>query len=266
MFYDENFTCSLPNCGGTWIIGQVVAAGYTAVQIAYDNPVAGWLTGPALDGNGPLSLACLPSASMQWVYDNWLSSATPLCATGNSGGSVQIAYALAQYGLGSGTTSIFSMVEPTSGPEFSRLDHGCAPIDKFTACAICGLGTHQESYGSSIAQNGVDPAYTGNTNGGGPCSIDYMGSTANAKMLQNDSILSPLFPPILSFTTDIHFAFGGEDSNTAALPEGLDWASMITSETAIVCVPTAPHLLPSSQAGAAQIESDLISYCKLPQP
>jgi hypothetical protein len=254
-FYDADFKY------GSSVIQTVVGAGYTAVQIKYDNPVAGWLTGPAADGNGPISLACLPSTSMQWVHDHILSTGTPLCATGNSGGSQQIAYALSQYGLG----SIFSMVEPTSGPEFSRLDYGCAPEETYSACAVCGFGTLQESYGLSIAETGVDPAYTGivDHKPDGPCSEGVQGSTQNASQLHHDSTLSDIYPPTLSFTTDIHFAFGGLDADSAAIPEGLDWASMITSPTAIVCVPSAGHSLPSYQAGAAQIENDLISFCKL---
>lgn len=253
-FYDQQFTY------GSGLINKVVGAGYTAVQIEFDNPVAGWLTGPAADGNGPLSLACLPSTSMQWVHDHILSSGTPLCATGNSGGSQMIAYALSQYGL----ASIFSMVEPTSGPELSRLDYGCAPQNKYTACAICGFGTLQESYGLTIAENGIDPAYTGVIQTGGPCYEGVKGSTQDASLFLHDSTLSDIYPPTLSFpTTDIHFAFGGLDTS-AAIPEGLDWASMIKSHTAIVCVPSAGHMLASSQAGVAQIKSDLITYCKLP--
>jgi hypothetical protein len=259
QFYDEEFTY------GSSVIDTIVAAGYTAVQIKYDNSVAGWLTGPAADGNGPLSLACLPATSLQWVHDHILGSGTPLCATGNSGGSQQLAYALSQYGLGSGTTSIFTMVEPTSGPELSRLDYGCAPAGKHTACAICGFGTLQEGYGTEIAETGIDPTYTGKVQTGGPCyeAVLGHGTTEWAEQFHHDSTLSDIYLPILSFTTTIHFAFGGEDTS-AAIPEGLDWASMITSATAIVCVPTAGHPLASSLAGAAQIESDLTSYCKLP--
>jgi hypothetical protein len=259
QFYDEEFT------QGSSVIDTVVGAGYTAVQIKYDNPVAGWLTGPAGDGNGPLSLACLPSTSMQWVYDHVLISGTPLCGTGNSGGSQQIAYALSQYGLGSGTTSIFTMVEPTSGPELSRLDYGCAPHNKYTAFACCGFGTLQESYGTTIAETGIDPAYTGKVQTGGPCYEGVLGhGTAQwAEQFHHDSTLSDIYPPTLSFSTDIHFAFGGQDTSPA-IPEGLDWASFITSATAIVCVPSAGHPLASSLAGAAQIENDLTTYCKLP--
>jgi hypothetical protein len=266
QFYDEEFPAEGPGGGGKSIISNIITAGYTAVQIKYDNTVAGWMTGPA--ANGPIDLACLPATAMQWVHDHILSPSTPLCATGNSGGSVQIAYALSQYGLGSGTTSIFTMLEPTSGPEFSRLDRACAPQGKFTACAVCGFGTHQESLGLPIAETGVDPAYTGevtkNPTKSDPCSWDFLGNPTYATLFVNDSILSDMWVPTLSFTPGVHFVFGGEDSDSPAIPEGLDWASMITSPTAIVCVPSAEHGLPSSPAGAAQIENDLTTYCKLP--
>ncbi|HEV2380411.1 MAG TPA: hypothetical protein VG206_11525 [Terriglobia bacterium] len=261
QFYDQEFGSAAVS-----MINSLVSAGYTAVQIMYDNTVAGWLTGPATDG--PLDLACLPSTSMQWVHDHILGSGTPLCATGNSGGSQQIAYALSQYGLGSGTTSIFTMAEATSGPELSRMDYGCAPAGKYTACAICGFGKHQESYGLTIAETGIDPAYTGKVtttpDSSDPCSYDYLNHMTWATQLHHDSILSDVYPPPPSFSTDIHFAFGGADAHSPAIPEGLDWASFITSATAIVCVPTGNHELPSTSAGAARIESDLTTYCKLP--
>jgi hypothetical protein len=89
------------------------------------------------------------------------------------------------------------------------------------------------------------------------------GSPQWAAQFHHDSILSDKYHPILSFTTDVHFAFGGLDATSPAIPEGLDWASMIPSATAIVCVPSAEHQLPSSLQGATQIENDLKSYCKL---
>lgn len=258
-FYDTQFT------DGSDLINAVVKADFTAVQIVFDNQVAGWLTGPALDGNGPLSLACLPATSMQWVHDHILTSGTPLCATGNSGGSFAIAYALSQYGLG----SIFSMVEATSGPELSRIDQGCAPVHEFVACATCGSGTQSESYGLNNAENFVDPAYTGVVDGkpNGPCSKGINGSTQSAGLFHHDSILSDTAAPILSFpTTDIRFVFGGQDLTGGAIPEGLEWASVITSQITIVCVPSAGHMMANYMAGATQIENDLINYCKLQQP
>jgi hypothetical protein len=258
-FYDEQFTY------GTEIINAVVTAGFTAVQLVFDNKIkSGWLTGPASDGNGPISLACLPATSMQWVYTNMLASGTPLCATGNSSGASAIAYALAQYGLG----SIFSMVEPTSGPEFARLDYGCLPASNQRTyfCAPCGSGEQSDSYGLTNAEGIVDPAYTGIVNGmpTGPCSEGIGGSTKNASLFHHDSILSDTFPPRLSYpTTDIHLVFGDLDTSGGPLPEGMDWISYVTSANTIVCLPGVGHMMGNYQPGATQIQDDLITFCKL---
>jgi len=255
-YYDTYFTY------GTSLINTVVSAGYTTAQIVFDNPVDGWLTGPASDGNGPISLACLPATAMEWVYQNELASGTPLCATGNSGGSFAIAYALSQYGL----DSILTLAEETSGPEFSRIDYGCAPSKQYSACAICGSGVQYESYGLTNAEDIVDPAYTGVVSGepNGPCSEDYEGSTTYASELYHDSILSDRFSPLLSYATQVRGVFGGMDTSGGAVPQGLDWLSYVTSSTAIVCVPSAGHEMADYPAGADQIESDLVTYCKLP--
>jgi hypothetical protein len=248
--------------GGDLILA-VVGAGFTAAQVVFDNPVAGWLTGPAADGNGPISLACLPATAMQWVHDAVLTVGTPLCATGNSGGSIAIAYALSQYGR----DSIFAMAEPTSGPEFSRIDYGCAPSPRYITCALCGFGTQSDSFQLSDAEDFVDPAYTGVVTGqpNGPCSAGIEGSRQNAALFRHDSILSDTFPPQLSFATQIHSAFGGQDTDGGAIPEGIEWASYVSSAATIVCVPSAGHEMPNYPAGEAQIQNDLIKYCKLPQ-
>jgi len=258
-FYDTHFTY------GASLINNVVQAGFTAVQLEFDNHLAGWLSGPALDGNGPLSLACLPATAIQWTHDNLLTTGTPLCATGNSGGSAAIAYALSQYGLG----SILSLVEETSGPEFSRLDHGCAPrTQHIMACATCGgKPMLTESYGLSNAANFLDPAWDGDRDttpdSGDLCSQGIMGSTSSAALFHHDSILSDTSPATLSFPTDVRIVFGALDTLDSAIPEGLEWATAITSKTTIVCLPGVGHDLASYQDGANQILSDVQAYCKL---
>jgi hypothetical protein len=255
LYYDSYFTY------GAQVIDSVVDAGFTAVQIVFDNPVAGWLTGPAGDGNGPISLACLPATAMEWVYYNARTSDTPLCATGSSGGSAALAYALSQYGVG----RFLTFAEPTSGPEFSRLDYGCSPPNQTSACAVCGSGTLSDSYGLPNAEAYVDPAYTGVASGqpNGPCSKGILSSQTYAALFHHDSILSDKYPPQLSFVTQVRVVFGGLDIG-AAIPEGLDWVSFITSSTTVVCVPSAGHEIASFPAGAIQLENDLVSYCQLP--
>jgi hypothetical protein len=256
-FYDAEFS------QGSAVISTVVAAGFTAVQLKFDNKVAGWATGPAADGNGTISLACLPATAIQWVDDDELTLGTPLCATGNSGGADALAYGLAQYGLG----SILSMIEPTSGPELARLDEGCSPNPAPMACATCGPGMLALGIGLSNSETFVDPAYTGAVNNppvsADVCSENILGVQNNSTLLEKDSILSNVYKPVLNYTTDVHIVFGGTDTTGGDIPESLLWATVITSKSTIVCLPGVGHALPNFTAGATQIENDLITFCKL---
>jgi hypothetical protein len=257
-FYDTDFA------QGSAVINTVVGAGFTAVQLKFDNTLAGWLSGPAADGNGPLTLACLPATAIQWVDDDELALGTPLCATGNSGGAIALAYGLAQYGL----SSILSMIEPTSGPEMSRLDLACSPNPAPMACATCGSGMLPLGIGLSNAEDFVDPAYTGAISNppdsADVCSENMKGVENNAALLEKDGILSNIYKPLLNYSTDVHFVFGGTDNAGGDIPQSILWASVIASRSAIVCLPSAGHRMADSAAGATQIENDLTAYCKLP--
>jgi hypothetical protein len=233
---------------GTTIINNVVAAGFTAVQINFNDGAQGWLTGPG----GPRKLACRFATAAEWIYTNIHQGGTaaPLCATGNSGGSGLIAYALAHYGMG----SILAMVEPTSGPPFGRIDWGClgtSPAITMGADA-CGQ-TLSPTYPSEIASSLLDTAYGNNT-----CSTQQ--SSAAGTFL-NDSIMSP--QTALSYpATDVHVLYGSLDTSSA-VPQGWEWSSAIQSKHTISCVAGAPHGIPDTTQGATQISNDLINFCHL---
>jgi hypothetical protein len=247
-FYEDVFAF------GKTMITSLVNAGFTTVQISFTgtingiNAADGWLTGPG----GPRKLACRYASAAQWVYQNIHNSnaAAPYCATGNSGGSAAIAYSLAHYGL----DSIFAMVEPTSGPPMGRVDHGCIcsqPPVSTTATGCPNAPAISECYGGSSTL--LDAAY-GST-------ICSQGDTANATLFLNDSVASP--DANLSYPkTAVHFVYGGQDTS-AAVPLGLDWATIILTSHTIACAPTAPHAIADDMAGANMIASDLINSCKL---
>ena len=243
-FYDTVYTY------GATVVQDVVSAGYIAVEIEFNNNTTGWLTGPG----GPLNLACRYATANQWIYDNIHQggSTQPMCATGNSGGAGAIAYALAHYGMG----SVFAMVEPTSGPVFSRIDRGCI-CSQPKVSTPCAEGLQSECYGVTTAMDFIDPAY-----GTEWCSSAVKThSTSHESTFFDDSIDSAAAAYAYS-TTDVHAVFGGQDF-TAAVPQGTDWITLITTQKTIECVADAPHDLPSVLDGARKISTDLETYCKL---
>ena len=108
--------------GGLFVVQGVFNAGFNTVQISFGSPFNtvtpnGWLQGPG----GVRRVACRYAPSWSGFTENptvinplsvGAPNSAPMCATGNSGGSAAIGYALSEYGLG----TEFNMVEPTSGP------------------------------------------------------------------------------------------------------------------------------------------------------
>jgi hypothetical protein len=246
---------------GTDAIDMVVAAGYTAAQIAFPNhPVgfpnggnfAGWLTGPG----GPRRLACRWVTAAKWVHDNIRAANTPLCTTGNSAGAAVVGYALAHYKQ----AALFTYVQETSGPPFTRIDHGCictaAPVN-----TVCGQGALSECFDSN-ASRFVDPAYDPSPTSKNICSSAKSGDTTNQQLFFNDSLASSdaefNFP-----TVEMHFLYGGLDTGSAE-PESMEWQPLITANGPITnsCVADAPHLIADVLDGAQEVANDMIAFCK----
>src|SRR5579863_4074887 len=247
--------------GGLTVVQSVLNAGFTTVQVTFGSPFtdttpSGWLTGPG----GVRRLACRYATVAQWVYQNIHNSnaSAPLCATGNSGGSGVIAYALTDYG----SNSIISMVEETSGPPMSRLDQACLPSTNAT-CApqqfTCNTGNPKESLSICYTSDDaaiVDSAYTQPV-----CSNAIKGTTPPAGLLLSDSILGS--PNVTFPKTRVNLLFGGQDTS-AAVEQGLTWGNALINTTkAQACVSDAPHPIPSVADGAAAIATDIQNLCRL---
>ena len=240
-YYDQEFAF------GATAVNSVLSAGFTTAQINFNGFLNGWMTGPG----GPRKLACRYATVAQWVYNNIRPSTTePLCATGNSGGSSVIGYSLAHYGL----SSIFSMVELTSGPPQSRIDYGCI-CDQGTGPTSCGNGPLGQCYGVKTAQMSMDQAYASTI-----CSSAVTThNRTNAALFLNDSLNSA--DATLSYpTTDVHIVFGGLDKSSA-VPLGQYFADRVTTNHTVDCVADAPHSLPDVQDGGAKVSDDLTAFC-----
>lgn len=270
--------------GGMAVVQGVLNAGYTTVQISFGSPfnsnagtVNGWLQGPG----GVRRLACRYATVANWVYQNIHNANTsaPFCATGNSGGSGAIGYAVYNYGL----RTIFSMIETTSGPPMTRIDLGCLPPGNnsyggTTACTDPDPTNLDMSYSGSQPGDGsagiIDTAYQSvDSTTPTPCSDGVNGkSSSNDLRFQSDSIdYAPAKSPAILIPnppTKVNVVFGGMDTSNA-VPQGETWwASVGTAggpRPTQACVQDAPHAIPAAASGdgVTQIVNDITSMCKL---
>lgn len=132
----------LPSTASVDTIGALHDAGYRTVQVLWDD--TWWIVDPALKTwppsvviqEGLVRMACRPATILRWAYDTYVSCAScrpgrAFCATGNSAGASQMAYALSEYRQGDGPrpaqggTRILDSVVFTSGPVFAEFDTAC---------------------------------------------------------------------------------------------------------------------------------------------
>ncbi len=252
--------------GGLAVVQGVFDAGLTTVQVSFGSPfnnaagaVNGWLQGPG----GVRHLACRYATVANWIYQNIHNASTtePFCATGNSGGSGAIGYALSEYGL----NSIFTGVELTSGPVMTRLDVGCSPPGtlNYGGTTACTNPPTDMSYspGNNGTASIIDTAYqsSGATT---PtlCSDGVTGANQNNFLrFESDSIdFSPSKSPALPISgTRINLVFGGLDTSNA-VPQGEWWWKSVGPTPTQGCVADAPHAIPAAADGVTQIVNDLL--------
>ena len=265
-----------PNAGGyidgSNVITSLLTSGYNTVQVSFGAPFdngttpRGWLTGPG----GVRRLACRYATVADWVYNNptiinsnvSASNSTPMCATGNSGGSAVIAYAVYEYGL----ASEFRMIEPTSGPVMTRIDQGCGPCGSSTFQNACTASSQDMCYTTGGSSGGdaatIDEAYQ--ASGAAtptPCADAINGTPAQAGLFLSDSILyqGAQAVSLPNMTTKQLF---GETDTSNAVPQGTFWNQFISPTPALQCLSGVAHDIPSFGTGAQQIAADIASACK----
>lgn len=262
--YKGDTNCPGSNCG-LMVVQSINAANYRTVQIDFTDPdrlisePSGWLTGPSTDG--PRALACRYATIVHAVWSLLLASDTthPYCATGNSGGAALVTYAITQYGMGnsSGPGPMFTLAEPTSGPPYGRIDHGCAGTAAPVATVNCPAGAKiSEDYGLMNAADYVDPAYPSDV-----CTVDINSNGVDAYSgFRHDSVVSDDYPAP-SYHTVVRSLFGSLDIGPA-LPLGAEWYKAVTSTKTSACIVGATHELPGNFNGATTIINDVTTLCK----
>ena len=264
-----------PNAGGyedgSSVVQSLLNNGYNTVQVSFGAPFDngaqphGWLTGPG----GVRRLACRYATVADWVYHNptiinssvTATTSKPMCATGNSGGSAAIAYAVYEYGL----APEFTMIEPTSGPVMSRIDQGCSSSCASLPASICPSSNNVANmcYESGDAAV-IDEAYqSSGATTPMPCTDSLNGNPgpdASALFL-SDSILYRGATSVSIPNLTIKQLFGDDDTSNA-VPEGMIWNQYVSPTPLLQCLPNVQHDIPSFSTGATQIANDIEAGCK----
>jgi hypothetical protein len=264
---------------GSQVVENVLTYGFNTVQVSFGGPFSpptpqpnGWLQGPG----GVRRLACRYATVADWVYknpatinqnpNNTAINSAPMCATGNSGGSGAIGYAVYEYGL----NTELAMIEPTSGPVMARVDQGCSPTCLALQGPVCGNSSNSSSmcYESADASV-IDEAYqAANATTPTPCTDSLNGNagTDAASLFLSDSIIYSPGTSINLPNTTVSMVFGDLDTSNA-VPEGMVWEEAIVPSSASpsplnTCLPNVLHDIPSYFAGATQIANDIINLCQ----
>ncbi len=107
------------------------AAGFRQVLVSW---AADW---EQTASHGIKTAGCRPATLLKWIFEDpglhGADRTLAFCGEGKSGGSGQLGYALAHYGLG----DYLDYVNEFAGPPFSRIDLGCDGDAPATA-TVCG--------------------------------------------------------------------------------------------------------------------------------
>ncbi|MGH9844045.1 MAG: hypothetical protein ACREEM_35385, partial [Blastocatellia bacterium] len=94
---------------------ELIAKGYRVIDRAWAGP-NGWTS----NEGGLRKESCRYATLLTWIRNN-IHSGGVFVASGNSGGSAEVGYALTTWGRG----DILDLAVPTSGPAVARLDYAC---------------------------------------------------------------------------------------------------------------------------------------------
>lgn len=209
---------------GRPLLEDLQALGFRVVDRRWEKPWFG-------DGGGMLRQSCRYATLLDWVYRN-VHTAGAFCATGNSGGSGEIGYALTTWGL----DAVLDVAVPTSGPPMARLDYMCLDPPGWQALCASLIPPYVMD---------VQPACV-NTDPNHPSCI-ACSTSATLQDLEEDSILHP--NATLHFpTTRVHQVIGSMDDKTA-VPMGLLFHEAVSSEAVVEFVPGGTHWIAETRQG-----------------
>ncbi|CAN5588483.1 hypothetical protein BH09MYX1_BH09MYX1_57660 [soil metagenome] len=211
------------------LLQRLVNDGFRVVERMWET--GGWFPST----HGPAAATCRSAAIGRYVRDHF-ANGHALCATGNSGGALELGYVLAHHD----GDEVLDLAVLTSGPP-GRLDHACPGAADWSASCAAIASTQTWACGAPACALGPDLATIIDTSYGTPrCSKPLPGDPA----FVSDSLSGGK----TNFThARIELFFG--DGDCGPTPLALEWASSITSRGA-----------PAPATVLAQTGHNLFSY------
>lgn len=207
------------------LVKDLAAMGFLVVDRAWNG---GWTT----HEGGLKKESCRYATLLTWVHDH-LHKGGKFVATGNSGGSAEIGYAMTTWGRG----DILDLAIPTSGPPVARLDYACVKQASAEWAAMC----------ASIIPKGKMECASGCILGTGNEVCKQVTAEPTLEQLHEDSVVHPA--ALLAYPkTRMHFIYGAKDCGEP-VPIGLTWATRVLTEKEIEFVPGTPHGIAQTAEG-----------------
>jgi len=199
------------------LLKDIAAMGFRVVDRAW---TGGWTT----HEGGLKKESCRYATLLTWVHDH-LHTGGKFVATGNSGGSAEIGYAMTTWHRG----DILDLAIPTSGPPIARLDYACVKQASAEWAPVC----------ASIVPKGKMECTPSCTLGTSNDVCKQVGASPTLEQLHDDSVMHP--GALLEYPkTRVHFLYGAKDCGVP-VPMGLTWATKVRTEKEIEFVPNTPH-------------------------
>lgn len=232
------------------VVQQLREAGFQTAQLGW---IDSWLVSSPGEQAGHARLGCRPATVARWVYDKIHSQrpGSAYCAAGNSGGSMQIGYMLAFYGL----EEVLDTVVPSGGPPSGRLDLSCLGDDPEHEIMRFGIENNARL---------IDQGFGYPPDGSGPCARkdpSFREKFREASVASGDGDYS--YPRTL-----VWFLFGEKDEPN--IRRGKTYHDLlVANESPLVrmdILPGVSHGVQRSPRGAKKILDILIEECRPHSP
>lgn len=245
---------------------NLINKGYRVVELNWANTDEGIIGYPT--PVGAVNLMCAPTAVMK-AFQTKFGTSGPVCAQGNSGGSMQIGYGLTFYNLG----NLLDVAILTGGPPTASFTEGCNGINRgpYGFMPDKGLGPHFIDGVSGFGYNAPAEQMYCNRAWKEEINIyDFPDIVAkfDAQSLVTNKGLSPNPAGTYSYpNTEVYF-IESQDDQSNANNIGKLYYNLISAkaksltEVSGIGVSEGGHNVPETAGGAAKIEELFTNQCK----